>query len=233
MLSEFVDLLIPRACGGCGCETVSLCRACVRSLDTDPISSMPRYGTVKAYGAGPYEGVMRNVLVNYKEHGRRDLGPVLGLMLARAIASALDDAPVSSAPVLVVPVPARATSARKRGGNHVEVLARNAAGHFIRDGFPLRVAPVLAVRGRGDQVGSGAHGRRRNVRGTHRISHPEVVARWPRDVRVIIVDDIVTTGATVAESARVLRESHIDVTAVASVGITGSDNRNCEENREE
>lgn len=71
------------------------------------------------------------------------------------------------------------------------------------------------------------------MRGTHRVSHPEVVARWPRDVRVIIVDDIVTTGATVAESARVLRESHIDVTAVASIGITGSDNRNCEENREE
>lgn len=233
MLSEFVDLLIPRACAGCGCETVSLCTACVRSLDTEPVATMPRYGTVKAYGAGSYEGVLRNVIVNYKEHDRRDLAPVLGLMLARAIASALADAPVSSAPVLLVPVPARATSARKRGGNHVETLARNAAEHFIRDGFPMHVAPVLAVRGRGDQVGSGAHRRRRNVRGTHRISHPEVVSKWPRDIRVIVVDDIVTTGATVAESARVLRESHIDIVAVASIGITGSENRNCEENREE
>ncbi len=233
MLSEFVDLLLPRVCAGCGSETVSLCRECVRRLDTDPVCSMPRYGTVKAYGAGPYEGVLRNVIVNYKEHDRRDLGQVLGLMLARAVACALADAPVSSTPVLLVPVPARATSARKRGGNHVEALANHAAEHFIRDKFPMRVAPVLAVRGRGDQVGSGAHARRRNVRGTHRISHPEVVARWPQDVRVIIVDDIVTTGATVAESARVLRKSHIGITAVASIGIAGSENRNCEENAEE
>lgn len=232
-LSEFVDLLVPRTCAGCGIETVSLCSACVQRLDTEPVATLPRYGTIKAFGAGRYEGVLRNVIVNFKEHDRRDLGPVLGLMLARAVARALEETPVSAQPVLLVPVPARPASARKRGGNHVEALARNAAGHFTRDGFPMRVAPVLAVSGKRDQVGSGVRERRKNVRGTHRVTHPEVVAQWPGRARVIIVDDIVTTGATVAESARALRKSHIEAIGVASIGITGNENRNSDENKEE
>lgn len=230
--SDVIDLFIPRTCAGCGCETVTLCANCVNALDTPPVATMPRFGTVPAFGAGQYAGVLRQVVVNYKEHDRRDVAPVLGLMLARAVVAALEAGPMSATPVLLVPVPARAAAQRKRGANHVEVIARIACEQIARDGLPIRVADVLAVSGRGDQVGSGTRGRQANVRGTHRVIHAEVVARWPGRVRVIVVDDIVTTGATVAESARALRKLGVEVEAIASIGITGVKDSNVDENAE-
>lgn len=220
-LSDYVDLFIPRTCAGCGCETVTLCTNCLRGLDTETVSMVPRFGTLTVYGAGPYEGVLRNVLVNFKEHDRRDVTSVLGLLLARAVVAALSAVEVSGRPILLVPIPARRASQLKRGGNHVEVLARTAAGQLSRDGVRVGVAPVLAVRSRTDQVGSGTRARRSNVHNTHSVAHPRTVAMWPGRATVVLVDDIVTTGATVAESTRALKALGVQVHAVASVGITG------------
>ena len=220
---EFFDVFIPRTCAGCGTETVSLCADCVRALDTDPFAVEPRYGTLRVYGAGPYDGILRNVLIAYKESNRRDLVPVLADMLARAVALALADQPVSAVPVFLVPVPARAAAIRRRGANHVSVLAAAAARRLDAEGLRVRCADVLTVTGRGDQVGAGSLRRRGNVLSTHKVDPraERVMRRWPGRVRVILVDDIVTTGATTAESARALRAFQIEPLAVSTVGITG------------
>ncbi len=223
--SELAELLLPPTCAGCGAETVSLCGVCLSHLDSPPRWSLPRYGTQRVCGAGEYTGVLREVLVSYKARDRRDVLPVLGLVLARTIVAALaESAGVEPARGLVlVPVPASARSARERGGNHVAALAGAACRLLGADGLDARVGELLRVRGaHRDQVGQGSRGRRANVRGTHAVADPAAARRLValRPV-VVLVDDICTTGATLAEAARALGRVQIQVDSIAVLAITG------------
>lgn len=222
-MGDLLDLLAPRRCAGCGTESVSLCAHCLTELAVPVHGTVPRFGTVPVVAAGEYEGVLRELLVGFKERGRHDLAPVLGLLLARAVTGALLSLPgAPRPPVHLVPVPSTRGARRRRGSDHVLVLATEAARILRADGLPTHPAPVLAVRAHRDQVGFGSHGRRRNVAGTHRLD-PRAGRRALAGLltgTVVLVDDICTTGATLAESARVLRGYRIPTPGVATVGTT-------------
>lgn len=230
ILGELLDLLVPRACAGCGAETVTLCGRCLAELAVPVRATMPRYGTRAVHGAGEYTGVLRDCLVAYKEKDRRDLTALLGLLLARAVLAVLEHSPPAPFPAgapaaLLVPVPATAAAVRRRGADHVAALGAHAATVLRAEGLDVGCAPLLEVRAHRDQVGFGSTARRRNVRGTHRVRpHPPAVLGATRTAaaagaRIIVLDDICTTGATVAESTRALAASRIPVDGVAVVGI--------------
>ncbi|KXW76532.1 phosphoribosyltransferase, partial [Mycolicibacterium phlei DSM 43071] len=141
-----------------------------------------------------------------KEHGRADLaGPLAAALhagLTRLLTWGLLDTPLT-----VVPAPTRALSARRRGGDPVTRIARAAA-----DGLP-GVSVVTALRTRAfvaDSVGLSTADRQRNIAGR---------VKPIREVRgeILLVDDVVTTGATAAESVRVLRTNGAHVAAVLVV----------------
>lgn len=230
ILGELLDLLVPRACAGCGAETVTLCGRCLAELAVPVRATMPRYGTRAVHGAGEYTGVLRDCLVAYKEKDRRDLTALLGLLLARAVLAVLEHSPPAPFPAgapaaLLVPVPATAAAVRRRGADHVAALGAHAAAVLRAEGLDVGCAPLLEVRAHRDQVGFGSTARRRNVRGTHRARpHPPAALAATRTAaaagaRIIVLDDICTTGATVAESTRALAASRIPVDGVAVVGI--------------
>lgn len=195
-LTALLDLLLPRICAGCAGPYGPLCTDCRTLMLRAPHPCAPRRGCPSVWAAGGYAGRERRVLLAYKEHGDPRLAEVLGERLATALRSSGRVGP----DVLLVPVPGR------RGGDPrdgpVDRLARECA-RSAGAGRVRGTAHVLryryAVR---RQVGLGRADRLTNRAGVF------VASPLPLEFQgsaVVVVDDVLTTGATIAEAARALR----------------------------
>jgi len=225
-----LDLIAPATCAGCSSAVArdrGLCEMCRAELTRPALVQRELRSsgfTVPAVAATAYDGVVRTTLVSYKERGRRSLRHDLGALLFRSCAAVAVDARVSSSallvPVLLVPVPSRRSTVKARGFDAVRLLAEAAAGKLRRAGFNARVAPVLGhMREVADQAGLSVTDRRANLAGALGFRRPHD-AGGLRGRAVIVVDDIVTTGATAAEAARALIEGGAIVIGVAAVAAT-------------
>jgi predicted amidophosphoribosyltransferase len=182
MAAALVDLVLPGDCAGCGAPPAPWCPECLAQIGPPTRPRLPGGPVVLAVGR--YTGPLRSAVLRYKERGRRDIAAPLGAMLAAAV----DDA-VGAAPVWLVPAPSRPPAARARGGDHVARLCRAVAARRpgVRVARPLRLAG--GVR---DSVGLDAAERAANLAGRVRVRD----AALPGAGTVLLVDDVVTTGAT-------------------------------------
>jgi predicted amidophosphoribosyltransferase len=205
------DLVLPRICGGCGVPGAVLCGSCRRLL-TRPRLAQPRRhppGFPPTVAAGAYAGPVRPAVLAFKEHGRAELAGPLGTALALAVAAVLDGLPEPrgrAGPVLLVPVPSSAAAVRHRGRDHVRELADVASAELRGAGVPARTARLLGrVSGRRvrDSAGLDVLERRANLAGRFRALPPRTAL--PQGSRLVLVDDVVTSGATLTEAARALR----------------------------
>jgi predicted amidophosphoribosyltransferase len=214
-VSALLALAVPVECPGCRTADVALCGACRGLLRVCPVrvgAALP----VPAWACAPYAGPVSRCVVAWKDRGRQDLTRPLGAALARAVAAALADPACAarppparvlrSGPVVLVPVPSSAAARRARGGDVTTALARAAAGDLRRRGVAVEVRALLRQRRAvSDQAGLGAAGRRANVDhafGLRPGRRPRAVLAAGRPV--VVVDDVVTTGASAAEACRVL-----------------------------
>lgn len=227
---ELARLLLPVACP-CGELDVLWCAECAALLAGPPVRAergAPRLDRldgvppVPVWALTPYTGPVRDVVVHWKDRGRADLDRLLAPALRRAAARlgpvlspALDRPSVA-----VVPVPSTGAARRARGREPVAVLARAVAGGLHDAGVPARVVPALARRGPGrDQVGLGARARGRNLAGSVRMTRRGIRALGQRSI-CILVDDVLTTGATLAAVERVLEEWGHDVLGATVLAAT-------------
>jgi len=212
-----LDLVLPTGCAGCERSGPLLCPSCAAALgcparparpDPCPVG-LPPCRVVAAYG-----GPVRATLLAYKEHGRVDLAGPLGAALARAVAAA-----APAGPVLLVPVPSRRAAVRARGGDHLARLARAAAARLRTAGRPAAVLPAVAVVGPvRDSAGLTAAERAANLRGALRVRHRRLAVA--RAAPLVIVDDLLTTGATLAAVAEALATAGRPPLAAAAVAAT-------------
>jgi ComF family protein len=206
VLADLLDLVLPRDCAGCSVPGRTLCPRCAEALTARPAACGPTpapAGMPPLVAAAAYDGVVRSLLLAHKERGRLALAGPLGRALAGAAA-------VHGRGLVLVPVPSSPASVRARGHDHARRLAQ-VAGRRLG----VRAAAVL-VQGRGveDQSGLDAAARAANLAGALR-------ARRRLDgLRVVVVDDVVTTGATLAEAARALTAAGADVSGAAVVAAT-------------
>jgi ComF family protein len=176
-------LLVPR-CAGCGEPGAWFCVAC-RDL-CDPVSLS---GGVPVRGAGVHAGPLRAAIHRFKYGGERGLAEDLGALLALEVARDLAHGVLIDA---VVPVPLHRSRAASRGYDQATLLAAAVAS---RTGLPLRAALRRLRPGR-PQVELDRAARAANVRGAF-VGE----ARSLRRLAVALVDDVATTGATLADAA--------------------------------
>ncbi len=205
-----LDLVLPLECGGCGAPSTPWCPACARELTVQP--DEPRLITpridpaVPVLSLGRYAGARREAIVALKEHGRTDLVTPLAAAVNAGIRRLLAWG-VIEAPVTVVPAPTRSSAARRRGGDPVARIAAAATAEVPGADVVAALRMRAFVR---DSVGLSSVDRQRNVAGRVKVAKPVAGD-------VLVVDDIVTTGATACESVRVLQALGARVVAVLAV----------------
>jgi predicted amidophosphoribosyltransferase len=204
--SALADLVLPRTCAGCGLPGSLLCRRCAGLLARPHLATPRRFpdGFPPTVAAGAYEGPVRPALLAFKERGRAELARPLGTALALAVAAVVSAVP-GPAPrdVLLVPVPSSAASLRARGRDHVRELTGHAVRELRAAGLPAAQGRLLRRTGRvADSAGLSAGQRRANLAGTFLLA-PGAAARLS-DGPLVLVDDVVTSGATLTEAGAVL-----------------------------
>lgn len=207
-----LDLVLPLECGGCGAPSTRWCDTCANELAPTPDAPRvvtPRIDpTVPVFALGRYAGARRQAIVAMKDRGRADLihplAHVLALGIHRLLSWGLLDVPLT-----IVPAPTRKSAARRRGGDPVTRMATAA----VKDHPGIAVVQALRMKALArDSAGLGTTERERNISG-----RVVLTKRPPAKQEVLLVDDIVTTGATARESVRVLQAKGARVAAVLAV----------------
>ncbi len=199
VLGALLDLLLPQPCAGCEGPSGPLCTDCLTALWCRPHRCAPRPGCPPVWAAGPYAGRHRGILLAYKEGGADALAAPLGGRLAAAYTAS----GLASPDTLLVPVPGRGPPRDPRAP--VTRLARACLAE-AGGANAGRVAPLLRYRGRPRrQAGLGRAARLANRTGV--LVADRAPAGVPGTARgaAVVVDDVLTTGATVAEATRALR----------------------------
>ena len=213
------DLLLGAACHGCGEPAWQLCpgcRALLASTPPYPAGPDPRPDDFPpTWTAGPYDALLRALVSAHKERSALGLTRLLGERLALAVLALLRDRlPGPPATLVLVPVPSAPRVVRARGFDAGQALAR-AAARRLSGGTRVQVRSALVpVRRVADQSGLGARERWLNLAGAY------AVRRRPAGPTVVVVDDVVTTGASVSEAARALRAAGVPVLGAATVAAT-------------
>ncbi|WP_150306899.1 ComF family protein [Planctomonas psychrotolerans] len=225
-------VLLPTECAACGEPDRAVCAGCAATLrgvprlhriapDGDPDRDGDRDDDRDGDGDGDrdgdaltvwssldYAGVVRDLLVALKERNRTDVAPALAPALADSLASACAGLPAPDGRVELLSMPVSRASARARGYDPVRLLLARIPG------APPAARPLRLVRQPRDQAGLGAGARAANLRGVMR-SRRDLTGR-----RFLLVDDVLTTGATLREAHRAVREAGGEVVSAATLAFT-------------
>lgn len=230
------DLVYPPACPGCGVSTGAhrgLCPVCWSGirfierpycevlgspfshdlgsgiLSAEAIADPPVFDRLRS--AAVHDGVVRDLVLNLKYRDRTDLAPMMAGWMLRA-----SDGMVAACDA-IVPVPLHRTRLFSRKYNQAAELAR----HLARlSGKPLLPATLLRTKRTSQQVGLGARARQDNVRGAFTIPAARAADVFGR--RIVLVDDVYTTGATVSAATRALKKAGAsDVTVLTFARAVG------------
>ncbi|GAA1689635.1 hypothetical protein GCM10009792_07150 [Microcella alkalica] len=207
-LLDAAALIAPIDCAGCGSPDRALCPACEAALAPDirtaPLAVAPGWSLPLVAGLA-YEGTARAVVLALKEDGRTELARSLRVPLLAALDLAYARPEARGA--LLVPVPGSRGALGRRGFHPVDLIARRAG---------LATTRALDIRG---ESGTRAQKHRSLAERTRESAEP-VVVRGLRGCSVVLLDDVVTSGATLRAAARALARAGAAVVGCAAIAAT-------------
>ena len=201
---DVAALVLPQSCASCAEQGARVCPQC--AADLAPTVQVQAVGGLRVWSGLTFEGVAARVIRSCKEDARPGLARVLAPALRAALAAAGGAAPPDArGRVIVVPVPASRRAMRTRGFRLVEVVTRAAGADPVRALHQIEVTR--------DQRDLGVMQREENL-------HGAFCASGVRGAHVVLVDDVVTSGATLREGARALAAAGAHVVGAATVAAT-------------
>ncbi|QBE48533.1 ComF family protein [Leucobacter triazinivorans] len=223
---DLLALVWPTECVCCGQPDRDCCLPCLVEVQRPGPLLHPAIG-VPCVVRGPYDGPLRALLVAFKHEGRTGFARELGAQLRPPLVAALGRCS-GPAPPVIVAAPSRGSRVRQRGYRHLELLLDVAmrgerggrTSAWQRQPAPggriaaLRVRALRATRGRAGQVGLGPAERARNAA---RVAVRHSARAVLRGREVILVDDVITTGATVLAAGEALERAGARLVAVVAL----------------
>ncbi|MHB8092164.1 MAG: ComF family protein [Syntrophales bacterium] len=230
ILAGIADIIFPPCCVVCGellqrHSSLSLCENCLKGISFIVSPLCPRCGIpfpaeeggdhlcgqclmeekpyALARSVGRYEGTILTAIHKFKYHGKTGIGKALGNIMAD-FASGIWEMGTFD---LIIPVPLHIKRLRERGFNQAVILARALSNRFH---VPLDFSSLKRVRFTPPQVGMGRKERSVNVQGAFSIKNPVNIA----GEKILLIDDVYTTGSTLAECSRVLLDANAEAVAI-------------------
>ncbi|MCX6785781.1 MAG: phosphoribosyltransferase family protein [Candidatus Komeilibacteria bacterium] len=208
-----LDLIFPIECLGCNQEDVYLCPDCYKKIQIN--SAPPPFKHPLKYlngvlSAGDYHQVLlKNVIHCFKFRFTQELAEPLAKILAEFWDKQINgnnnvpthncaSLPIMDNPI-IMPVPLNKKRLLERGFNQAELIAKIFAEQF---NYLLLTEAVIRQKNTAHQLGLNQKERTRNIQGAFQINQPELI----KDKIIILIDDVVTTGSTLQEIAKVLKE---------------------------
>jgi ComF family protein len=222
-LRGLVDFVFPPLCLGCGQYTddeYTICDSCLTAIDTfsQPLclgclNTIVRRGlceecgenALPLYAYGNYARPLEQIIIQYKFRGITKLSKLFAGLLAERFGEEIKSLKAE----VLLPVPLYAAREMRRGYNQAEILARH-----LSDLLAIEVRSDLMVRAkrRRPQARLNLRERAANIKGVF-----EVCAEGDNNLKVILVDDVVTSGATMREAMRTLRQAGLKVTGAIAM----------------
>ena len=216
MRDAFLDLVAGGACVVCARPGRRLCPRCAADLRCSPRPARPSPcppGLLPVEAAGDYAGAWRALVLAHKERSAHGLVHPLGRCVADVVTGL-----VPAGRVVLVPVPSHPAVVRARGHDPVLRVVRRAARVLRSRGTPTVVRRPLGVVGRPeDQTGLSGEQRRANLEGRFRA---RTTTTGSPAGTVLLVDDVITTGATLREAQRALVAAGWGVDGAVTVAAT-------------
>ena len=204
LFADVAHVVVGTRCVACEAAALGLCADCASSCRPNP--RIVREHPCRIAAAGEYDGALRAAIIAWKERGRFTVErPLAHLLAASVLAHEIEGR------IALVPMPSRPDRRRARGADVVADLARRSAALLRSLDVDAQAVQALAfVKRVRDQSGLSATARADNVRGA-------LVARRLPTAAVVLVDDVVTTGATLGEATRAFQARGLTVAGAATM----------------
>lgn len=215
-----IDLLAPRFCAGCGVHGEVLCPSCRKVFSEIQYRRAPA-GLISCgviYSCAMYEGEVRHTILQWKDHGDREVGHLLARFMCGLVERVLPD--VCDMPVALVPVPSSRESVHRRGRVHLREITEPLVRSLRRRDVRAQSIAAITMSGHQKKSVAQSHAHQRAQR-SHSAFQLSSSARRLADFPVVIlVDDICTTGSTLLSCARLLTEAgHKPLCAVTLASV--------------
>ena len=198
ILRYFLSLPFPDKCIGCREKGESFCKKCADGAKRVENKAGSVLFLDKLYYWGDYENpALRKALRSYKYHGMKNLAEPFSQMLSELLKPELPD---FSDKALIVPIPAHKARISLRGYNQAELLAQKLSQ---KTNLPFNPEILVKIKNTPSQTSLSGLERMLNIKNSFSVKTHEYI----KNKKIILVDDIITTGATLSEAARVLKEA--------------------------
>ena len=211
------SLIYPAQCIGCRRSETILCAECNRNWLLEP--SLIQRNPFPIYAVAPYDKVVSRIVLIAKE----EANTFAQELLARAIVKSLTTiSGLTNQEFALVPIPSRKSSIRRRGEKFLIPILKKAVTELNSESDNrFSIADILNLHRKvKEQSGLNAKERLANMNKAHHVVLPPAVERELRDKALIIIDDVVTTGSTMASAFSALKERNL--TVIAGVGACAS-----------